>query len=242
MGVLYRHIRLDTNEPFYIGISKNEKRPYDKIKRNRHWKFISSKCDIEVEIMLEHDDYDFLKEKEKEFIKLYGRSDIKTGTLCNMTDGGEGTLGCFHTDEFKKKVSEMNKSRVGEKNPNFGRKWDEEYKKKISVANSGKVRSHEHCLKLSIANKKTDKKPKILKGYRKGENHYAFGKKNIGLSNWAKNQKGEKHRKSKKIIDESTGIIYSCLREASEKTGINYSTLRSNLNGRRPNNTTFKLL
>lgn len=64
----------------------------------------------------------------------------------------------------------------------------------------------------------------------------------IGISNWAKNQKGEKHRKSKKIIDESTGIIYSCLREASEKTGINYSTLRSNLNGRRPNNTTFKLL
>ena len=36
MKVLYRHIRLDKNEPFYIGIG-NIKRAYNKSERNDIW-------------------------------------------------------------------------------------------------------------------------------------------------------------------------------------------------------------
>lgn len=37
MAYLYRHIRLDKNEPFYIGIGSNKARCYTKKTRNKHW-------------------------------------------------------------------------------------------------------------------------------------------------------------------------------------------------------------
>lgn len=94
---LYRHIRLDKNEPFYIGIGKKNKdsiykRAFTSFHRNKFWKRIVAKTDYEVEILLESNDYQFIKEKEKEFVKLYGRRDLGLGTLCNLTDGGDGTL------------------------------------------------------------------------------------------------------------------------------------------------------
>lgn len=105
MYYLYRHIRLDKNEPFYIGIgtkrknfSKTYKSEYYRAfskqrKDSKIWNLISSKTDYEVEILFESDDYEFIKAKEKEFIKLYGRIDLKTGSLANMTGGGDGSLG-----------------------------------------------------------------------------------------------------------------------------------------------------
>lgn len=42
MAYVYRHIRLDKNQPFYIGIGVDEggnyKRAYNFIKRNNYWK------------------------------------------------------------------------------------------------------------------------------------------------------------------------------------------------------------
>ena len=101
---LYRHIRLDTNQPFYIGIgtkfefySKSNKKYYSRAfatsKRGNIWNKIVNKTLYEVEIMLESDDYQFIKQKEIEFIKLYGRKNLGTGCLSNLTNGGEGTLG-----------------------------------------------------------------------------------------------------------------------------------------------------
>lgn len=102
---LYRHIRLDTNQPFYIGIGtkiksfnsfKTEyKRAFVKKGRetNPHWNNIINKIKYRVEILLESDNYEFIKEKEIDFIKLYGRIDLKTGILVNLTDGGEGQKG-----------------------------------------------------------------------------------------------------------------------------------------------------
>jgi hypothetical protein len=40
---------------------------------------------------------------ERELIKLYGRIHIKTGTLCNLTDGGEGATGTIYTEEQKER-------------------------------------------------------------------------------------------------------------------------------------------
>ena len=92
MAYLYRHIRLDRNEPFYIGISETDdryKRSKDKSTRNSIWKAITRKTKYKIEIIFENDDIEFIKEKEIEFIKLYGRINKKTGTLANMTDGGD---------------------------------------------------------------------------------------------------------------------------------------------------------
>ena len=145
MAYLYRHIRLDKNISFYIGIGidSNYYRANSKKSRNDHWNKIANKTDYEVEILFEHDDYNFIKEKEIEFIKLYGRSDLKLGTLCNLTDGGEGCLGLVHSDESKLKMSIPNKGKI----------ISEEQKRKVSEFHKGKVTSKETKLKMSEASK-----------------------------------------------------------------------------------------
>lgn len=100
---LYRHIRLDTNQPFYIGIGQKsfdgttDKSAYPRAfvagaGRSDHWRRIARKTKYLVEILLESDDREWMYEKEREFITLYGRVDLGTGTLVNHTDGGEGLV------------------------------------------------------------------------------------------------------------------------------------------------------
>jgi len=127
MGYVYRHIRLDNGYPFYIGISNScdgkYKRANARAKRNNLWGKIVAKTNYEVEILFEHDDYEFIKEKEKEFISLYGRINTKTGILSNLTDGGEGTIGWIPTKEQRDNQSNRMK---GDKHPQFGIKHSEE--------------------------------------------------------------------------------------------------------------------
>jgi hypothetical protein len=110
MHYLYRHIRLDKNEPFYISIgtktnvkfksfNSEYRRAFSKQRKDsKIWNLITSKTNYEVEILLESDDYDFIKQKEIEFISLYGRINTNTGTLSNMTDGGDGSLGKVYNE------------------------------------------------------------------------------------------------------------------------------------------------
>jgi len=108
---LYRHVRLDTNQVFYIGRGKAFCRPsrrrcadtnsyaeryaraFDMHTRNKAWKNIKKQSAIEVEILFESDSMDIINEKEKEFIELYGRICKGTGSLINITAGGEGQAG-----------------------------------------------------------------------------------------------------------------------------------------------------
>ena len=122
---LYRHIRLDKGTPFYIGVgTKSTKKPnfrsikseylrgYTYHKENSIWKNIVNKTEYKVEILMESDDYSFILLKEEEFIKLYGRLNIKTGILSNLTNGGEGNLGRKTkplTEKHKKILSERMK-------------------------------------------------------------------------------------------------------------------------------------
>jgi len=109
---LYRHIRLDTNQPFYIGVGikkehfsshKTEyRRAFEyKYNRTKYWKNIISSTEYEVEILMESNDYKFILQKEAEFIKLYGRQDLGLGPLVNLNDGGGGSLGHKWTLEQK---------------------------------------------------------------------------------------------------------------------------------------------
>jgi len=97
---LYRHIRLDTNKPFYIGIGTKRGngrtniisayyRAFTTDSRNEFWCKTVNKTDYEVDILLESDDKKFILSKEKEFVDMYGRRDLGNGTLVNLVDGGE---------------------------------------------------------------------------------------------------------------------------------------------------------
>jgi len=95
MAYVYRHIRKDTNQPFYIGISlsnRNYNRANEKAKRNLYWKNIVAKTDYEIQILFDSVTNDFAIAKEIELIALYKRIE-DGGCLCNMTLGGEGTKG-----------------------------------------------------------------------------------------------------------------------------------------------------
>ena len=139
MPILYRHIRTDKQEVFYIGIGENESRAYNKKNRTRVWKNTANKG-YETEILFEDVTWEQVIEKEKEFIALYGRKDLGLGTLVNLTDGGEGTIGYKHTDEakeknrlastgknnpwYKKERPDHSLKKQGDKNPCFGRVGD----------------------------------------------------------------------------------------------------------------------
>jgi hypothetical protein len=143
MGVVYQHRRNDTNEIFYVGIGRNNKRPHSKSRRNIIWKNIVNKHGYTVEILHEDLSFDECKEIERELISIHGRKDLGTGILCNLTDGGDGVVGYIHSDVSKRNMSEsklnmsdetkrkMGESRKGEKNPMFGKKRSEETKRKM---------------------------------------------------------------------------------------------------------------
>jgi hypothetical protein len=148
---VYRHVRLDKNEPFYIGIGnkKNYARAYqtEPDRRNEIWCKIFNKSDIEIEIILENLTKNQASEKEQEFIKLYGRKDLSTGILCNMTDGGDGIWNYIMSDDTKEK---MRQSKLGNKNPNFGKSPSEETRLKRSKSLKGQKRSEEEKHKQSL--------------------------------------------------------------------------------------------
>lgn len=113
MAYVYRHIRLDKNIPFYIGISSGSVPNYARAKnysrdRSYIWRRIVAKTKYEVEIMIDGLNWDEACEKEKEFIKLYGRINKKTGTLANLTDGGEGNFGQVVSRETRDRLSDIN--------------------------------------------------------------------------------------------------------------------------------------
>jgi hypothetical protein len=148
---VYRHIRLDKNEPFYIGIGnkKNYARAYQirPDRRNSIWSKIFLKTEIEVEIILDGLTKIQASEKEKEFIKLYGRKDLGFGPLCNMTDGGDGIWNCLRSDETKEKLRQQ---KLGDKNPMFGKSPSKETLLKMSNSQKGRTHSDEEKKKQSL--------------------------------------------------------------------------------------------
>ena len=113
MAIVYKHIRLDNNEPFYIGIGKKRDRAFTKHKRSIFWEKIVSKTDYRVEILFDDLTWEEACEKEKEFIQLYGRKDLGLGSLVNLTDGGEGSNNII-VSNYRKEIASL--THTGEKN------------------------------------------------------------------------------------------------------------------------------
>jgi hypothetical protein len=193
MAYVYRHIRLDTNEIFYIGISKNDndfyKRAYSKRKRNDLWNNIVKNTDYRVEITHKNICLEEAFSIEKYLIFFYGRRDLGMGNLVNMTDGADGNYN--FTEEIKDKIR---KKLSGKNSPMYGTHLSNEAKENLRQHGKlrrgklapmyGKKFSDEHKTKISEANKKY-----------KGELHSMYGKH---LSDEHKKKISEK-TKGKKI-------------------------------------------
>lgn len=144
MAIVYQHIRLDTNKVFYVGISLKYRRAYEKAsRRNNIWTKIASKSDFKVEILKEDITWEEACKLEIELISKYGRIDLGTGSLANLTNGGEGTINRIQPKEEKEKRA----------NSIRGMKRTEETRRKISIANMGNKPSLESRKKMSDSHK-----------------------------------------------------------------------------------------
>lgn len=140
MAVVYQHRRLDTNEIFYIGIElDSDKRKAIGLRstkingRNKFWKNIINKTNYSIEILFNDLTNEESKEIEKYLIKFYGRRNLGLGSLVNLTDGGDGAVGCVRSKESNLKTSlSMKGKNAGENNPMFGKN---PYKNKIHYKN-----------------------------------------------------------------------------------------------------------
>jgi len=143
---VYAHIRLDTNQIFYIGIGSDKfyRRANTDWNRNLYWRRIVGFTDYKVKILFDKLPFEKAAKKEIKLIKLIGRRDLHQGVLCNLTDGGEGVLNRIVTEETKKKISKFQKGRKKspesiekQKASRIGFKMSTEAKLKISISKKG---------------------------------------------------------------------------------------------------------
>lgn len=214
MAFVYRHIRLDTNQVFYVGVGTQLRRAYDKrVGRNRFWKFITNKTDYDVEILFNDVSYEFALEKEMEFIKLYGRRDLGLGTLCNLNDGGGGNKGYKTTESAKKLLSEMYS---GENNPFYGKTHTKETKERIkhTFYKSGQIPHNATTVIIDEVSYNSIEEASRLTGYTVGSIKkyikYGLGLRKLG-------DPVKKHNQKEVYID---GILYSSVTQASKQLNM----------------------
>jgi len=128
---VYMHVKKTNKEAFYIGIG-GTKRPYYKGKgRSKLWRNVANKHGYEVFILAENLYWSDACKIEIDLIKYFGRRDLGTGHLVNLTDGGEGTKGAIKSAETRAKIGAGNK----------GKTISEETKANMSAAGKGKQRN-----------------------------------------------------------------------------------------------------
>lgn len=126
---VYEYIRLDTNEPFYVGKGHGDRWKDMRRNYNSHFMNIINKVEVAVNILADN-----LTENEAfglEVYYIYLYRDVVGYDMCNIQDGGEGH------------------SLYGNLNPFYGKKHSEESLEKMRKSHTGKYPSIETREKLS---------------------------------------------------------------------------------------------
>jgi hypothetical protein len=256
MAYVYRHIRLDKNEPFYIGIGSDSDGKYKRAKskdgRNNHWHNIIACTDYKVQILFDDLTWEDAIKKEIELVALYGRRDLGLGTLVNLTNGGDGSVGCKPNEDTKQKISDKNK----------GKKASEETRKKMSESQTGKTLSEDTRKKMSESRKgkKSHRKNGTISDISKKKMSESTKKwhldnreryiESVNISmelrkknEWVNPKKGTK-QKGKNVINNQNGFVYESAKDAFESmnAGYKYIYFCRMLNGDRPNKTNFEYI
>lgn len=233
MAYIYRHIRPDKNEPFYIGISKKEDnygRAKSTYRRNKIWWDIVNKNNgvYKVQILMDNLSLEEVLEKEMEFIKLYGRINLSSGILSNLSNGGEKNEGIIHTKETienMKKAAKLRIEKDGAKekisiatkkameNPsikdkiresNKNRVYTQEWRDNIGKAHKGKIHSEDTISKMKISAEKRGDEFRV-------NNYFS------------------KVIKLKHLIDQNTNEIYPSIASIAKTFGICRKKLKKDI-------------
>jgi len=215
---VYRHVRNDTGEVFYVGKGANRlkrrpdfERAFTMDRVNKWWHAVVAKhgCTVEILCLCQTDDE--AAKKERFFISLYGRKE-DGGSLVNQTDGGDGRSRGYFSPEERAKRSAQSK----------GRKLTAEHGRKISASKKG----------IATSIQKGDTLPEWWKDRIRqtkfGERNPMFGRT------------GARHPSARRVVDSATGQEFATVTAAAEDRGIPMKSLHNMLTGFRNNLTTLK--
>ena len=154
--IYFVYMYLDSdNVPFYIGKGQGSRYYVSMhLRKNDTNTFLKNKIrKVGVDNIKIHFLHKDISEEEsfsweRYWIKYIGRRDKGEGTLCNLTDGGEGDSGRIVPEETRQKIRETlkghdvseetrRKMREALKGKGLGKEKSEEHKRKIGEANSG---------------------------------------------------------------------------------------------------------
>ena len=220
MHYLYRHIRLDSNQVFYIGVGTKTRqnifftlksefyRAYDFKKRNNVWQKIAAKTEVKVEILFESDDLAFIQQKEKEFISLYGRIVDNTGSLANLAEGGDSQS--FNMNVKVKQLTLDNK---------VVKIWDQlkDIEKELGYLKTNIVK----CCR---------KKQLTAYGYKW---EYVDNTKYDNIYPTTARKKSQNNRVGIYVTNGTETLLFRTISEVAEKYGYHRSTIQAYMNNKR---------
>lgn len=194
MNEYYIYMYLDQdNIPFYIGKGKDQrylvshhlsKEYVNSLLKNKIRKV--GKDNIKIHFLHK----DLTEEEsfywERYWIKYIGRRDKKEGTLCNLTDGGEGISGNTRSEELRKRLSKNVKDAWRIRGGH-----SEESIKKMILSRTGSKRSEETKQRMSLA---------AIKRFQLSGGHSEESKRKISEANRGKPSsfKGRTHSEESK--------------------------------------------
>lgn len=184
MAYVYIYLDPRSNPPFpiYVGKGKGNRSQFHKTRANNPIlkrkidKIMALGLEPIIEIYKDNLTDDEALNLEIKLISEYGRIDLGTGTLCNLTEGGEGSSGRIASEETKKLWSEQRKGKKqteAQYKANCNRTISEETRKKQSEANKGHSRHTPEQIQAIINHNKnkivSDKTKELWSNQRKGK-------------------------------------------------------------------------
>lgn len=217
---VYVHIKGSDGTVFYVG-KGTKRRAWDRRKRNPWWRSIVAKHGLEVAIVKDGMSESCAFSLERALIRAYA------GTLCNLTDGGEGASGYRHTEES---IAVMKAMKIGytPKVPiesvraaarkRVGTKMSAEARAKMSAAWEGRVITEEWRANISKAQKgrkHSDEHVRNQADAQRGRKLSAEQKAHIGSFHKGKKLSPEHIAAISKPVACSNGMFFSSGHEAA---------------------------
>jgi hypothetical protein len=219
---VYLHRRPDSGVVFYVGKGSFRKRCKRGVSferahaphKNPFWQNIVS-CvggfDVEIVAMFATDAD--AQAHERALIALYGRRDRGTGTLVNVTDGGDGHAGIIVSNELRQKRRR----------------------------NASQPRSEAWCAAIRKARHKGGNGGVVKKGDRLSESwRQAIAEGQRGPNNYMRGKRGALHPNARPVVNIETGERWPTVDAAATALGLKMKSLYNQLSGHRKNPTPLR--